>query len=96
MINDYEFIEHDTEYINDIKMDKCEYTNIIKNVLKKNTELEIENKNYLNNFMDINKKYLNILSDFNILNSNYFQLEKDLSDMELVNLELLKIIKKIK
>ncbi len=35
MINDYEFIEHDEEYINNINMDKSEYNNIIINLLKK-------------------------------------------------------------
>ena len=91
MINDYEFIEYDEENIN---IDKCEYNNIIKNLLEKNKNLEMENKNNLNNFIEVNKKYLDTLSDFNNLNANYCQLEKDLYDMELVNTELLSIIKK--
>lgn len=100
MINDYEFIEHDEEYINNINMDKSEYNNIIRNLLKKNKNLELqnkklesENKKNLDNLIDINKKYLDTLSDFNDLNSNFSQLEKDLYDMEIVNLELIKIIK---
>jgi hypothetical protein len=100
MINDYELIEHDEDYINNIKIDKCEYNDIIKNLLKKNknlekcnTNLEIANKKNIDNYININKKYLDTLSDLNNLNANYSQLEKDLYDMELVNLELLKIIK---
>jgi|TARA_Y100000389_G_C17348118_1_gene456941 hypothetical protein len=100
MINDYEFIEHDEEYINNINMDKSEYNNIIINLLKKNKklelinkEIEIKNKKNLDNFISINKKYLDTLSDFNNLNANFFQIEKDLYDMEIVNLELVKIIK---
>lgn len=100
MINDYEFIEHDEEYINNINMDKSEYNNIIRNLLKKNKklelknrEIEIENKTNLDNFISINKKYLDTLSDFNNLNANFSQIEKDLYDMEIVNLELIKIIK---
>ena len=100
MINDYEFIEHDEEYINNINMDKSEYNNIIINLLKKNKklelknkEIEIENRKNLDNFISINKKYLDTLSDFNNLNANFFQIEKDLYDMEIVNLELVKIIK---
>tara|TARA_B100001175_G_C19511844_1_gene644408 strand:- start:4129 stop:4443 length:315 start_codon:yes stop_codon:yes gene_type:complete len=100
MINDYEFIEHDEEYINNINMDKSEYNNIIRNLLKKNKklelknkEIEIENKKNLDNFISINKKYIDTLSDFNNLNANFSQIEKDLYDMEIVNLELIKIIK---
>ena len=100
MINDYEFIEHDEEYINNINMDKSEYNNIIRNLLKKNNklelknkEIELENKKNLDNFIVINKKYLDTLSDFNDLNANFSQLEKDLYDMEIVNLELIKIIR---
>ena len=44
-------------------------------------------------FIEINNKYLNILEDFNNLNKNYSQLEKDLCDMETVNIKLLDIIK---
>lgn len=95
MINDYEFLEHD-EYINEIdtiSMDKIEYNNIIKTLLKKNNFLENENKKNKANIVNINNKYLNISKDFNCLNENYLQLEKDLYDMECVNIELLKIIK---
>ena len=81
MINDYEFIEHDEEYINNINMDKSEYNNIIINLLKKNKklelinkEIEIKNKKNLDNFISINKKYLDTLSDFNNLNANYFHI----------------------
>ena len=96
MINDYEFLEPDEDYINEldiINIDKNEYSNIIKTLLKKNNFLENENKKNIENFIDINNKYLNILNDFKYLNENYSQLEKDLYDMECVNLELLKIIK---
>tara|TARA_Y100000992_G_C20907892_1_gene324032 strand:- start:12 stop:302 length:291 start_codon:yes stop_codon:yes gene_type:complete len=95
MINDYEFLEHD-EYINEIdtiSMDKTEYNNIIKTLLKKNNYLENENKKNKANIVNINNKYLNTVKDFNCLNKNYLQLEKDLYDMECVNIELLKIIK---
>lgn len=96
MINDYEFLEHDEDYINEldiINLDKNEYSNIIKNLLDKNNFLENENKKNIENFININNKYLNILNNFECLNANYSQLEKDLYDMECVNLELLKIIK---
>ena len=97
MINDYELLEHDESYINElniVNIDKNEYSNIIKNLLEKNTNLENENKNYMQNFIDINNKYLETLSDFNNLTANYSQLENDLYDMEVVNIELLKLIKK--
>ena len=97
MINDYELLEHDESYINElniVNIDKNEYSNIIKNLLEKNTNLENENKNYMQNFIDINNKYLETLSDFNNLTANYSQLENDLYDMEVVNVELLKLIKK--
>ena len=100
-MNDYEFIEHDEEYINNINIDKSEYIDIIKNLLKKNKNLEKinenlenENKKNIHNNIKINKKYLDTLSNFNNLNANFSQLEKDLYDMELVNLELLEILKK--
>lgn len=96
MINDYEILEHDEDYINEldiINLDKNEYSNIIKTLLKKNNFLENENKKNIENFININNKYLNILNDFEYLNANYSQLEKDLYDMECVNVELLKIIK---
>ena len=96
MINDYEFLEPDEDYINEldiINIDKNEYSNIIKTLLKKNNFLENENNKNIENFIDINNKYLKILNDFKYLNENYSQLEKDLYDMECVNLELLKIIK---
>lgn len=99
-MNDYEFIEHDEDYINNINIDKSEYIDIIKNLLKKNKKLEKinenlenENKKNIHNNIKINKKYLDTLSNFNNLNANYAQLEKDLYDMELVNLELIKILK---
>ncbi len=97
MINDYELLEHDEDYINDlniINIDKNEYSNIIKNLLEKNRNLENENKKSIQNFIDINNKYLETLSDFNNLTVNYSQLENDLYDMELVNVELLELIKK--
>lgn len=97
MINDYELLEHDEDYINDlniINIDKNEYSNIIKNLLEKNKHLENENKKNMENFIDINNKYLETLSDFNNLTANYSQLENDLYDMELVNVELLELIKK--
>tara|TARA_A100001015_G_scaffold303060_1_gene392070 strand:+ start:522 stop:860 length:339 start_codon:yes stop_codon:yes gene_type:complete len=99
MINDYELLEHDEDYINDlniINIDKNEYSNIIKNLLEKNRNLENENKKSIQNFIDINNKYLETLSDFNNLTVNYSQLENDLYDMELVNVELLELIKKMK
>ena len=97
MINDYELLEHDEDYINElniVNIDKNEYSNIIKNLLDKNKNLEIENKKNMQKFIDINNKYLETLSDFNNLTANYSQLENDLYDMEVVNIELLKLIKK--
>ena len=97
MINDYELLEHDEDYINElniVNIDKNEYSNIIKNLLEKNKNLENENKKNMQKFIDINNKYLETLSDFNNLTANYSQLENDLYDMEVVNVELLKLIKK--
>lgn len=97
MINDYELLEHDEDYINElniVNIDKNEYSNIIKNLLEKNKNLETENKKNMQKFIDINNKYLETLSDFNNLTANYSQLENDLYDMEVVNVELLKLIKK--
>ena len=97
MINDYELLEHDEDYINElniVNIDKNEYSNIIKNLLEKNKNLETENKKNMQKFIDINNKYLETLSDFNNLTANYSQLENDLYDMEVVNIELLKLIKK--
>jgi predicted nuclease with TOPRIM domain len=96
MINDYEFLEHDEDYITDldtINLDKDEYNNIIKNLLEKNSRLENENKKNINHLNIINKKYYTILKDFDALHSNFTQLEKDLYDMECVNVELIKMIK---
>ncbi len=97
MINDYELLEHDEDYINElniVNIDRNEYSNIIKNLLEKNKNLETENKKNMQKFIDINNKYLETLSDFNNLTANYSQLENDLYDMEVVNVELLKLIKK--
>ena len=94
MINDYEIIEHDEH--NDIIVDKSEYYTIIKDLYRKNNNLEIINKTQLNELNNLNKKYINSINDLDNLNHNYLQLEKDLYDMELVNLELINIIKKNK
>tara|TARA_B100001094_G_C17646803_1_gene537682 strand:+ start:303 stop:590 length:288 start_codon:yes stop_codon:yes gene_type:complete len=87
------------DYINEINnntinIDSNEYKNIIKKVINKNSILENENKKKDVQFLEINEKYLNTLDDFNNLNKNYAQLEKDLYDMETVNMKLLDIIKK--
>tara|TARA_B000000477_G_scaffold105713_1_gene96379 strand:+ start:679 stop:963 length:285 start_codon:yes stop_codon:yes gene_type:complete len=87
------------DYINEINnntinIDSNEYKNIIKKVINKNSILETENKKKDVQFLEINEKYLNTLDDFNNLNKNYAQLEKDLYDMEIVNMKLLDIIKK--
>tara|TARA_B100001142_G_C13776731_1_gene439408 strand:+ start:178 stop:468 length:291 start_codon:yes stop_codon:yes gene_type:complete len=87
------------DYINEINnntinIDSNEYKNIIKKVINKNSILETENKKKDVQFLEINEKYLNTLDDFNNLNKNYAQLEKDLYDMETVNMKLLDIIKK--
>lgn len=96
MINDYEFLEHDEDYINEldtINLDKDEYSNIIKNLLEKNSRLEKENKKNANHLHTINRKYYTLLKDFDALQCNFTQLEKDLYDMECVNIELIKLIK---
>tara|TARA_Y100000589_G_C27000121_1_gene566356 strand:+ start:110 stop:400 length:291 start_codon:yes stop_codon:yes gene_type:complete len=87
------------DYINEINnntinIDSNEYKNIIKKIINKNTVLEKENKKKDVQFLEINEKYLNTLDDFNNLNKNYAQLEKDLYDMEIVNMKLIDIIKK--
>tara|TARA_B100001564_G_C20667843_1_gene684644 strand:+ start:522 stop:830 length:309 start_codon:yes stop_codon:yes gene_type:complete len=99
MLTDYELLDLGEDYINDItnkntiNIDKNEYNNIIKKLINKNSVLENENKKKDIEFIEINNKYLNILEDFNNLNKNYSQLEKDLCDMETVNIKLLDIIK---
>lgn len=99
MLTDYEILDLGEDYINDItnkntiNIDKNEYNNIIKKLINKNSVLENENKKKDIEFIEINNKYLNILEDFNNLNKNYSQLEKDLCDMETVNIKLLDIIK---
>ena len=99
MLTDYELLDLGEDYINDItskntiNIDKNEYNNIIKKLINKNSILENENKKKDIEFIEINNKYLNILEDFNNLNKNYSQLEKDLCDMETVNIKLLDIIK---
>ena len=100
MHNDYEMLDIGEDYINEINnnntinIDSNEYKNIIKKVINKNSILETENKKKDVQFLEINEKYLNTLDDFNNLNKNYAQLEKDLYDMEIVNMKLLDIIKK--
>ena len=100
MLNDYEMLDIGEDYIkeitnkNTIKIDGNEYKDIIKKLINKNSIIESENKKKDIHFLEINEKYLNTLDDFNNLNKNYSQLEKDLYDMEIVNLELLKILKK--
>ena len=99
MHNDYEMLDIGEDYINEINnstinIDSNEYKNIIKKVINKNSILESENKKKDLQFVEINEKYLNTLDDFNNLNKNYSQLEKDLYDMEVVNMKLLDIIKK--
>ena len=94
MHNEYEMLDIDEDYINEINIDSNEYKNIIKKVVNKNSKLEEENKKKDVQFLEINEKYLNTLDDFNNLNKNYAQLEKDLYDMEIVNIKLLDIIKK--
>ena len=99
MHNDYEMLDIGEDYINEINnntinIDSNEYKNIIKKVINKNSILETENKKKDVQFLEINEKYLNTLDDFNNLNKNYSQLEKDLYDMEVVNMKLLDIIKK--
>jgi hypothetical protein len=99
MLAEYELLDLGEEYINDItskntiNIDKNEYNNIIKKLINKNSMLENQNKKKDIEFIEINTKYLNILEDFNNLNKNYSQLEKDLCDMETVNIKLLDIIK---
>lgn len=99
MLTDYELLDLGEDYINDItskntiNIDKNEYNNIIKKLINKNSILENENKKKDIEFIEINNKYLNTLEDFNNLNKNYSQLEKDLCDMETVNIKLLDIIK---
>ena len=99
MHNEYEMLDIGEDYINEINnntinIDSNEYKNIIKKVVNKNSKLEDENKKKDVQFLEINEKYLNTLDDFNNLNKNYAQLEKDLYDMEIVNIKLLDIIKK--
>ena len=99
MLNDYEMLDLGEDYINEINnntinIDSNEYKNIIKKVINKNSILETENKKKDVQFLEINERYLNTLDDFNNLNKNYAQLEKDLYDMETVNMKLLDIIKK--
>jgi hypothetical protein len=99
MHNDYEMLDISEDYINEINnstinIDSNEYKNIIKKIINKNSILESENKKKDLQFVEINEKYLNTLDDFNNLNKNYSQLEKNLYDMEVVNMKLLDIIKK--
>jgi len=100
MNNDYEVLDLNEDYINEIgndntiKIDSIEYKNIINKLITKNSILEVENKKKDINFLEINEKYLNTLDDFNNLNRDYAQIEGDLYDMEIVNIKLLDIIKK--
>lgn len=99
-MNDYEILDLEEEYINElseekiVNIDKNEYNSIIRNLIKKNKMLELENKKINMDLIDLNNKYIDIITDFDNLSCNYSQLEKDLYDMEIVNLELINIIKK--
>ena len=99
MNNDYEILDLEDDYIKDItgkntiNIDINEYKNIIKKLINKTANLENYNKKKDIDFIEMNNKYLNVLDDFNNLNKNYYQLEKDLYDMETVNIKLLDIIK---
>ena len=99
MNNDYEILDLEDDYIKDItgkntiNIDINEYKNKIKKLINKTANLENYNKKKDIDFIEMNNKYLNVLDDFNNLNKNYYQLEKDLYDMETVNIKLLDIIK---
>tara|TARA_B100000614_G_scaffold181194_1_gene161971 strand:- start:199 stop:507 length:309 start_codon:yes stop_codon:yes gene_type:complete len=99
MNNEYEILDLEDDYIkeitnkNTINIDINEYKNIIKKLINKTSKLENDNKKKDIDFIELNTKYLNVLDDFNNLNKNYCQLEKDLYDMETVNIKLLDIIK---
>lgn len=96
MNNDYEVIDHDDQYMNDndmIDISKSEYHKIINNLIAKNKNLETKCENYYNENKLLYKKTNLLLCDLDNLTHNFEQLEKDLYDMECVNLELLKIIK---